>query len=107
MLAVKLYKDDPNVFKLPKEWPAETYPIESAKDAVAPFIAMTNQEYESYKEAHKSKYEAWKQEEKASELEKKTANKLTKKQKKDAVLIKLGITEQEFADLLSKDMENV
>lgn len=59
-LQVLLWQDESaNPDGYPALWPAQVYELLEEESALAPWIEMSDTEYDAYKEAHQSEFDAW------------------------------------------------
>jgi hypothetical protein len=58
-LAVLLYKDAQNTENIPGDWPAEVKEVNDDFIVSAPYIEMTVEQYNDYRNSKQSLYDAW------------------------------------------------
>ena len=100
-LRVILAKDTPNEEGLPDIWPVLCNEINDDVVVELPNLEMTLDEYNSYRTLHQDKYDVWKEALVLRMKKEKDDKEAAIKVKKDALMTKLGITQEEF-DLLTK-----
>ena len=99
-LFVKLYKDTANEEGLPGEWPAQVREIHDPEEQIfAPWLEMTREEYDSYRDLHWPKYQAWEDARKAVDEAQEAAKEAAKAAKKQAVLDRIGLSIEDLKTL--------